>query len=101
VVGTNGTLVLGDGFNSFEYISIQMNGLFDSLNVSVKISNDGVNYESPSNTVVFTTNAYKTFAKADLGFRYMEMVQTANGTNSNANFTVLCSRIDSKAKFPR
>ena len=101
IVGTDATFILGDGFNTFEHISIQTTGsAFDSLTVTANISNDGTNFVALPTALAFTSAGMKFIPKAELGFRYLALVMTNDGTSSSVPYVVVCSRTNSKAKFP-
>jgi len=101
VVGTDANFELGDGFNTFEHISIQTTGTsFDSLTVTAQISNDGTTYEALPTALAFSAKGIKFIPKGELGFRYLQLVMANDGTNSSVPFIVVCSRTNSKAKFP-
>lgn len=100
-VGTDGNFVIGDAMNTYEHISIQTTGAaFDSLVVTAEISNDGTNYVAPPTALAFSAAGMKFIPKNELGFLYLRFVMTNDGTNSSVPFIVVCSRTNSKAKFP-
>jgi hypothetical protein len=101
IVGTDATFVLGDGFNTFEHISIQTFGTaFDSLVVTANISNDGVGWEALPTALAFSAKGIKFIPKNELGFRFLALVMTNDGTNSSVPYVVICSRTNERAKFP-
>jgi hypothetical protein len=101
IVGTDATFVLGSDFNTFEHISIQTTGTaFDSLVVTANVSNDGVNWEALPTALAFTAKGLKYIPKNELGFRFLALVMTNDGTNSSVPYIVICSRTNSSAKFP-
>jgi hypothetical protein len=100
-VGTDATFVLGDGFNTFEHISIQTFGTdFDNLVVTAQISNNGIGWEALPTALAFSAKGIKFIPKNELGFRYLALVMTNDGTNSSVPYIVVCSRTNERAKFP-
>jgi hypothetical protein len=101
IVGTDATFVIGDGFNTFEHISIQTFGTnFDNLVVTAQISNDGVGFEALPTALAFSAKGIKFIPKNELGFRFMQFVMTNDGTNSSVPYVIICSRTNERAKFP-
>ena len=99
IVGTDGNLDFGRHFNNWDSIAIQCTGSsFDSLVVTLNVSNDGVNYVALPTAVAFSTAGMKFIALADLGFKYLRFVMTNDGSASSVPYVIVCSRRNDRAK---
>ena len=88
-LGADGTLVVGEDFETAVAVSIQLTGTFNSSVQTVQVSNDGSTYAALPTTVSFSAAGYKTVALADLGFRFLQFSGASAGGSSNIAFTVV------------
>ena len=93
-LGADGTLVVGEGFEHAQHVTIQLTGTFNSSVQTVQVSNDGTNFVGLPTAVSFSSAGYKAIALADLGFRHLQFSGASAGGSSNIAFTVVLSEDD-------
>jgi len=91
-LGADGALVVGEGLNEYDSITIQLTGTFDSSVQTVQVSNDGTNFIALPTALSFNAAAYKTPALADLGFYALQFSGASAGGNSAIAFTLFATR---------
>jgi hypothetical protein len=94
-LGADGTLVVGEGLQEYDAISIQVTGTPNSSVQTVQVSNGGSGgtfVALPTAVAFSNTTGYKTIAPADMGFSALQFSGASAGGSSDLAFIVLATR---------